>query len=253
VLLDEFRKSSALPTDPLAVIDTIIDRMLTREGDKQVFEWRDFVDLDILEDSAGAHESMAVVALADGQRGKTAIEHVLDKTGREKLREMLGAIAHQRTRQTHSTDIEIADLRDVLGPSYMGDTLADDDATRVLTSVIQFAFFGAGKKAGAVDFSHPILAEHMAASYALGLLRAAAERVAKMPPESSLSKASAIKGAVRQALGTAQLAHDTVFFRAFKRGIAREPALSEVLTAARGLLGKDERRLSVALDLLTGG
>ncbi len=253
VLLDEFRKSSALPTDPLAVIDTIIDRMLTREGDKLVFEWRDFVDLDVLEDGTEAHESMATGTLADGHHGKTTIEHILDKTGRENLREMLGAIAHQRTRQTDMSDIEIADLRNVLGPSYMDGTLAADDTDRVLTSVVQFAFFGAGKKAGAVDFSHPILAEHLAANYGLGLLRAAAERVAKMPSASSLSRASAIKGAVRQALGTAKLARDTVFFRAFARGIAREPALLEFLTAARGLLGKDERRLSVSLDLLTDG
>ena len=44
-------------------------------------------------------------------------------------------------------------------------------AIRRLTALVQFAFFGAGRHAGTVDFTHPILAGYLAARYALILLR----------------------------------------------------------------------------------
>ncbi len=254
VLLEEFRKSSALPDDPLATIDTIIDRMLTREGDKHVFEWRDFVDLEALDAGDVAPSAPAdyqqPTPVADGPRNAAAVESILDKAGRENLREMLGLIAHRRVRQTNASEVEIEDLRASVGPAYMDGALEADDSERVLTSIVQFAFFGAGKRAGAIDFSHPILAEHLAASYAVQLLRLAAARVALMPGTSALPRASAIKSAVRQAIGPAKLDPESVFFRTFSRGIAREPAVRDLLEAARGLVGKDERKLARALELL---
>jgi hypothetical protein len=250
VLLDEFRKTSSLPSDPLAALDTIVDRMLSREGDKQVFAWRDFVDLDVLDDAALVDEAFPSAQLTDGPKGMAAIEQVLDKTGRENLREMLGLIAHQRVRQATATGVEIAELRDAVGPVYIDSSLASNETDRVLTSVVQFAFFGAGKRAGAVDFSHPILADHLAASYALGLLGAAAKRVVDMQHASALSRATMIKGAVRQALGPAKLDPDTVFFRALRRGVGREPDVVALLQAAQGVLNKSERKLADQIELL---
>ncbi len=235
VLLEEFRKTSALPADPLAVLDTIIDRMLAREGGKQVFEWRDFVDLDMLDEQGDAPE---------------AVEQVLDQAGRNNVHEMLGLIAHRRFRHASAADVDISELRDSVGPAYVDGTLAGEASDRVLTSIVQFAFFGAGKRAGAVDFSHPILAEHLAASYALTVLRNAASHAQPTPGSSGLSRASTIKGAVRQALGTAKLERESVFFRALVRGIGRDPALAGLLAAARGLLSKDERKLAAQLELL---
>jgi hypothetical protein len=238
VLLDEFRKTSALPADPLAVLDTIIERMLTREGDKNVFAWRDFVDLDVMDEAA---------ATPNDGTGMAEMEQVLDQAGRDNLREMLGFVAHKRVRHTDAKEIDVDDLRDAVGPAYVDSSLAADENDRVLTTVVQFAFFGAGKRAGAVDFSHPILAEHLAAGYALTLLRGAAERMASMV---GMAQANLIKGAVRQALGSVKLDEETVFFRALTRGIAREPQIAALVAQARGLVGKDERKLAKALEML---
>lgn len=251
VLMEEFRKSSTLPADPLAVLDTIIDRMLSREGEKHVFEWRNFVDLDVLEDTIDVREATSDFLFASGHKSKEVIERVLDKAGRESLREMLGLVAHRRTRETDATDVEIANLRETIGSAYVDSSLATEDSERALTSVVQFAFFGAGKKSGAVDFSHPILAEHLAADYALRLLRRAAELARQSA--SSLSRTTAVRGAVRQALGSTKLDHATVFFRALKRGISRDSMLVEMLTSAHNMLGKHERKLSASLAMLLNG
>ncbi len=250
VLLDEFRKSSTLPSDPLAVLDIVIDRMLSREGEKLVFEWREFVDLDVLDDIRNNQDGLADTAVFDDSRTRAVIEQTLDKAGRDSIREILGAVAHRRVRQTGELDIDIADLRDALAPSYVDATLASDENERVLTSIVQFAFFGAGKKAGAVDFSHPILAEHLAASYALQVLRQAGERLATMSASSALSRASTLKSAVRQSLGSKKLDPASIFFRALSRGLARDPGLATVLKAAEGLFGKDDRQVAANLDVL---
>ena len=253
VLFEEFRKSSSLPADPLAVLDTIIDRMLTREGDKQVFAWRDFVDLEGLDEEPARDDGKLDLTLADGRPGKDVIEKVLDRAGRDNLREMLGSIAHQRMRQTGTDDVDIADLRDAMAPAYASGSLSGDDNERVLTSVVQFAFFGAGKKAGAVDFSHPILAEHLAAGYALNLLHGAAARVQEMAQSSGLSRGNTVKGAMRQALGNAKLDRGSVFFRALARGIARDAGLASFVASAQGFLGKNERKLAGDLEALLKG
>lgn len=250
VLLEEFRKSATMPSDPLAALDTIVERMLAREGDKLVFEWREFVDLDVMDEAVNASEQMLGLTLADGSKGKQVIEQMLDKAGRDNMREILGEVAHQRVRFSGSGDIDVADLRDVLGTSYVDGKLAADETDRVLTSIVQFAFFGAGKKAGAVDFSHPILAEHLAAGYALTVLRRAADVIASMPSSNALSRVNLLRGAVRQALGTAKLDGASVFCRALVRGIARDTSVSDLLRATRGILGKDDRKLAASIDAL---
>jgi len=121
---------------------------------------------------------------------------------------------------------------------------------RVLTAIVQFAFFGAGKKAGAVDFSHPILAEHLAAGYALVLLRRAAERLAAVADASGLSRAATLKASVRQALGTAKLEPGSVFCRTLQRGLLRQAPLAAVIEGAHGLFNRDERQLAASVDLL---
>jgi hypothetical protein len=159
-------------------------------------------------------------------------------------------VAHKRVRFSGESDIDIADLREVLGPSYVQSNDADDDRERALTAIVQFAFFGAGKKAGAVDFSHPILAEHLAAGYALVLLRQAADRLAAVADSSGLSRAATIKAAVRQALGTARLEPGSIFCRTLMRGLQRHPPLAALIGSAQGLLGRDERQLAASVALL---
>lgn len=252
VLLEEFRKSSALSADPLAVLDTIVDRMLSREGDKLVFQWREFVDLDVLEETAAEGTALADRALMDGRKGREAVERALDNAGRENIREILGEVAHRRVRQARAEDVDITDLRDVLGPAYIDAQLDGDESSRVLTAIVQFAFFGAGKKAGAVDFSHPILAEHMAAGYALSVLANARVQLAGMDGTgaSAMSKVGILRAAVRQAIGTAKLDPASVFVRTIRRGLSRDPSLAALLAEAKGVLGGNEKALAANIDVL---
>lgn len=253
VLLDEFRKSSTLASDPLGVLDTIVDRMLAREGGKLLFEWREFVDLDVVDDVLAAGESMLGFSMADGRKGREVMEQLLDKAGRENMRELLGEVAHQRVRQPDAGEVQVSDLRGVLGPAYVDGKLVIADSARVTTAIVQFAFFGAGKKAGAVDFSHPILAEHLAAGYALTVLRRGAEQLADMPATSGLSRVNTLKGTVRQAIGTTKIEPGSIFQRSLSRGVAADPEVRSLIESAADSLGKDERGLSAALKLILKG
>ncbi len=252
VLLEEFRKSSALSADPLAVLDTIVERMLTREGDKLVFQWREFVDLDVLEETAPESAAIGDRTLMDGRKGREAIEQALDNAGRANIREILGEVAHRRVRQARTSDVDISDLREVLGPAYIDARLDGEDSSRVLTAIVQFAFFGAGKKAGAVDFSHPILAEHMAADYALTMLSNAREHIAGLSTTGAgaLSKVGTLKGAVRQAIGATRLEPTSIFARTLRRGLARDPTLRALLAEARAAIGSGDKVMAANIDLL---
>ncbi len=250
VLLDEFAKNSKLSADPLGVLDTIVERMLAREGGKLVFEWREFVDLDVVDDVLAAGETMLGFSMADGRKGREVMEQLLDKAGRENMRELLGEVAHGRVRMPNAGEVDVADLRGVLGPAYVDGKLVVADSARVTTAIVQFAFFGAGKKPGAVDFSHPILAEHLAAGYALTILRRAAEHVAAMSETNGLSRVNTLKGAVRQAIGTTKLEAGSIFQRVLARGIRADAVVAELLETAAHVIGKEDRALSSALATL---
>jgi hypothetical protein len=246
VLLEEFRKTQNLTADPLGLLDTIVERMLRREGDKLVFEWREFVDPEMVEVFVEASEDMLGMSLADGQRA-------LDGAGRESVREILGFLAHQQTRLGRaSEDIDTEEIRAILGPAYAG---AGDSAEqrRVTTALIQFAFFGAGKKAGGVDFSHPILADYLAARYAAKLLGFEAELFAKAGEASALSRLNTLRGGLRNAFGAAPIEETSVFMRALKREVGREPAIRAHLKTAEALLGEGDRTLSAPIRKLLAG
>jgi hypothetical protein len=248
VMLEVFRKSAELPNDPLAVLDTIIDRMLAREGDKLVFQWRDFVDMDAL-DAMEDSPALAADATLSHDLQHKLVEKVLDDAGRTNLRLLLGMVAHRRARQAH-TEIEIDDLREAIGPAFIAAADDEGESARILLSVVQFAFFGAGKRSVSVDFTHPILAEYMAAAYAMHLLRAATERFAATTPQNAMARLGIAKSAVRQALGSEKLSEESVFFRALSREIAAEAPVSSFLATALGLFGKDEKKLSASVSLL---
>jgi hypothetical protein len=84
-------------------------------------------------------------------------------------------------------------------------------------------------------------------------LRGAASRQMAMAGATAMAQATLIKGAVRQALGPAKLDEETLFFRALARGILREAPIAALVASARGLVGKDERKLAKALAMLGKG
>jgi hypothetical protein len=193
-------------------------------------------------------EIVASAALANETRQKI-IEKVLDEAGRANLRHLLGMVAHRRVRHA-DTAIEIADLREAIGPAFVAGIENDDESARILLSVVQFAFFGAGARSGTVDFTHPILAEHMAAGYALHLLRAAATRLIEARSQSAMTQLGIAKSAIRQALGSEKLVEGSVFCRALARGVATDTGISGLLEAALSLFGKEEKKISAAVQVL---
>ena len=71
-----------------------------------------------------------------------------------------------------------------------------------------------------------------------------------MGDASAVSRASTLKGAVRQALGNAKLDRAAVFFRALQRGVSRDPKLTALITSAQSVLSKHERKLAADLEAL---
>jgi hypothetical protein len=254
VLLEEFRKSAKLSADPLAMLDTIVERMLTREGDKMVFAWREFVDPEMVDEFVKTSEDMLGLTLADGMSGRDVVLGALDGAGRESVREILGFVAHQQTRHGRRGDsIEAEEIRGILGPAYASGAGGDEEAQRVLTALVQFAFFGAGKKAGEIDFSHPILADYLAGRYAAKLLGFEAELIGGMATASPLSRLNTLKGGLRNIFGTAPLEPGSIFERTLKREAARDPVINAFLTMAQSTLADSDTALTKAIGRVLAG
>ena len=107
---------------------------------------------------------------------------------------------------------------------------------RLLTVLVQFAFFGQGRHAGSVDFTHHILADYLAARYAVRLLRPAAEQQAERAAgrRSALSEATRRISAFRQAIGTAPYQAASLFHRYIALQLQRDAALEALVHSLRG-------------------
>jgi hypothetical protein len=129
----------------------------------------------------------------------------------------------------------VDDLRDFYGRIYAGSNLDDPDVERLLTVLVQFAFFGQGRHAGSVDFTHHILADYLAGRYAARLLRLAAEQQARAGVRSPTPSDATLRvSAFRQAIGTAPYQSGSLFHRTIALHLQREPALKRLVQSLRG-------------------
>jgi hypothetical protein len=111
--------------------------------------------------------------------------------------------------------------------AYVSDAGGADAS--LTTALIQFAFFGAGRRAGLVDFTHPILAEYLAGLYAAAVLERAAHGDKSASP---LSRVALMKGAMNEAFGDAPLKPTDVFARTVSRALTRQPDVGTFVTTA---------------------
>lgn len=255
VLLDRFKADGRLPADAIELLDLIVERMLQREHDKGIFEWQDFLDIDALTDVI-RNQADALDDLDQARDGEIdvggALERMLVSQGRDSLMELIGGMAHQFRRtpdSSHDPGLPVETVRDLFGASYVSSTLDAEDTRRLLTVLVQFAFFGRGAAAGAIDFTHPLVADYLAARYAVALLRR------EMQPHGHGQGRSGDKRpmqAVLQAIGTAEFARGSIFHRYLAREIAGDPRLRNDLELARrsGELGR--ANVTAALALLLG-
>jgi hypothetical protein len=258
VMLDTFKAGKGLPKDELELLQSIVDRMVEREHGKDIFHWRDFVDIDALaaalDESEGEHPDAEPQSADTRADTRAVLADVLDREGRGALFELIEALAHQHRRNpgavaSASGALGVDDMRGVYGRAYASADLADPEVERLLTLLVQFAFFGPARQPGAIDFTHHILADYLAGRYAVRLLRAAIDRPAPAgapAAASALAEASRPMRAFRQAIGTAPFTAGSLFHRTIARETAQDAALRALV---HSLHGADPGRPNVAAAL----
>jgi hypothetical protein len=257
VMLDAFKAGQGLPKDELELLQFIVDRMVEREHGKDLFRWRDFVDVEALADAineATAGEQPGAGA-PSGADTRAMLAEVLDGEGRGALFELIEALAHQHRRTPAAADagaLGVDDMRGFYGRVYASADLADPEVERLLTLLVQFAFFGPARQPGAIDFTHHILADYLAGRFAVRLLRAAVDRPAPAgtpSARSALADAARPMAAFRQAIGTAPYAAGSLFHRTIAREMAQDATLRALVHSLRGT-DPDRPNVAVALKAL---
>jgi len=237
VLIELFRTRGTLPASEFELLDTVFERMIEREHGKAIFRWQDFVDEDLL--SAAIEEEIAKIGAlhTDNARTRKLVAGLLDEQGKENVAELLSALAHAHHRSDAKggagAGIEALDIEALSVISYVANDLTREEHLHRLNTLVHFAFFGAGRRAGSVDFTHPILAGYLAARYALFLLR---RGMAAVPEGGRLhpSDYAIPKAAIRQAVGTAILDPDSIFLQYILREIGEDRELADFLKSMAG-------------------
>jgi hypothetical protein len=234
VLIERFRDDGDLPASEFELLDTIFERMIGREHGKAVFRWQDFVDEELL---SGAIEEEIGTKGGPGPsdaKMRLAVAQLLDEQGKENVTELLSALAHAyrrfETAGASGGGLEAPDIEALTDSAYFKSDMTREEHVRRLTALVQFAFFGAGRRAGTVDFTHPILADYLAARYALIVLRrgaAALPQRGELPP----SALNLPKAAIQQAIGQAPLETGSIFFRYIAAEAAKDGELKAFLKA----------------------
>ncbi len=249
VMIETFKAQKALPKDEFALLQSIVDRMIEREHGKDIFRWQDFVDVEALSEAIEDFAAEEKVAAADSAGTRAILAEVLDGEGRTALFELIEALAHDYRRNPGSAGsadgFKLDDLRNFYGRTYASSDLGDPDVNRLITVLVQFAFFGRGRHAGSVDFTHHILADYLAARYAVRLLHstvAQEEQAGAGRQSRSLSDVTRRVSAMRQAIGTAPFVEGSLFHRYIAREKGRDPKLADFI---RSLDGADLGRANV--------
>lgn len=208
-LLDEFDLLAA-------AVDGLIDREAGKLSSGELgFDWDVFSGADAFVDASDIVGEFGAATFNDIQHRQRMMD-ALRTVGRERLVELIEGIAHRmRTLDAYPNDakgLPVADLEQLAG-FYLDVGLFPDIEPRVLLALVQFAFFGPGREAGFVRFSHEIVADYLAGRHALAMIRAR--------PESA--------DALGQAVGVRRDIERTVLFRFLVREIGRDPELAAIV------------------------
>jgi hypothetical protein len=247
VMLETFKAQKKMPKDEFELLQSIVDRMVEREHGKDIFRWEDFVDIDALSESIDDLAVDQKVAASDTANTRAILAEVLDGEGRSALFELIEALAHDYRRNpdaaTAANGLGLEDLRNFYGRTYAASNLGDPEVSRLVTVLVQFAFFGQGRRAGSIDFTHHILADYLAARYAARLLRGAVaqdEQAGASGRRASLSDVTRRVSTFRQAIGTAPLVAGSTFHRYLAQEMQRDAKLGSFVQGMRGVdLGRD--------------
>lgn len=227
LLFEIFADHRSLDVDEFSVIEFLLRRILDREQGKNIFRWKDFVDVDQLTSMIRQEFSRFGIDETAELQPRDMLEKFFVEEGREILLEVLETIAHEQYLKINNIDrreeIAVEDVRRLPGLSDVRSDIAD----RLRTTLAQLALFGPGRSAGYIDFTHPILAEYLAARHAAKLLKREIlmSISANGSEEGGAVNQCIIKGAMKNALGKSDYDPGSVFGRAFARQISDDPEL----------------------------
>ena len=256
VMLSHFHQNGDMPHDELDVLDLLVESMIRREHGKHVFQWQDFVDVGSLAQSLEDEAVRLEVPVPDGDELEAAVCRLLDEQAPDLLFDLIGGLAHKLRRSPQAGDgfpeLTVGDARDLIAIGRPGNGGDEGVLRRLRVALVRFAFFGAGRRSGSVDFTHEILADYFAARYAVSMIaRALRAHEGVMDTEAMTSSGlSALRNAVKGAIGPAEVATNSLFQRYFARELKRDPGLRGCLelVMARGDL--DDANVIRFLELL---
>jgi len=255
VMLSHFHENGDMPHDELDVLDLLVESMIRREHGKRVFQWQDFLDVEALAQSLEDEAVRLELAVPNGNELEGAVCRLLDEQAPELLFELIGGLAHKLRRTPQGCEdpgaLSVDDARDLIAIGRSGKS--DDDVLRRLrVALVRFAFFGAGRKSGSLDFTHEILADYFAARYAVSMiLRALRAHEGMMDTQGmTASGLSSLRNAVKGAVGASELAPGSLFQRYFARELGRNPSLRSGLELVFGRGDVDDANVIRFLELL---
>ena len=224
-LQQDTRSGRIAPADEFALLSLAVDGLIDREAGKlgqgdRGFDWDVFSGADAFVDATDMVAAFGTEPY-NAATERSRLLAALNAIGRDRLVELIEAIAHRMRMlepyPNESKGLATADLAQ-LAEFYLDVGLASDLEPRVLLAVVQFAFFGPSRETGFVRFAHEIIADFLAARYALRQIRTA--------PESA--------DALGQALGIRRDLDRSIFFRYLVHELRREPDIAATIAAHVG-------------------
>ncbi len=167
------------PKDEFELLWLAIDGLIERESEKLAagefgFDWDVFSGADTFMDSTDLVESLGVATFSAAEQ-RLRLNRALREIGRERLVELIEAIAHRmRMHEAYPNEcrgLTTDELHQIAAP-YIDVGLLPDLEPRVVLALVQFAFFGPGGEHGHVRFAHEVIADFLAGRRALAMIRA---------------------------------------------------------------------------------
>jgi len=233
VLLSHFKNNDQMPADEIDVLELLVDSMIDREHGKSVFHWRDFIDVEALVRIFEVESERLGVPMPSGSELDKLICRLLDTEAPALLFEIIGGLAH-RLRYAPGGNDEISgftaeDAENFISFEKTADSNDVGSLPRLRTALVRFAFFGPGRKAGSLDFTHEILADYFAARYAsLMLERVIRDHEANLSPgRFTRGGIAALQCAFAGTIGTAYVFPGSIFHRLLRVAAGRGGALKQ--------------------------
>ncbi len=236
ILFELFLERETLDVDQFAVIQFLVDRMVDREQEKNIFRWQDFVDVESLAAVVEQEVAKHGLEVPPGFDARGLLEQLLAEEGRDILIELIGSIAYRKCRLANGADardgVSAGEIEQQTMLSNMPFTIGSEVAGRLRRVLTHFALFSPGTNAGFIDFTHPILAEYLAARQAFKVLQREILSFKDIngSEDGDPLEAGVVERAMSRAVGTTSFRPDSLFGRAFAREIRRDPELRTYLS-----------------------